>query len=128
MQVSSAGGLPSPATTFSDGESSHRWPTFLPDGRRFMFFARRAEHPGIYVGSLDGGSHTRLLDTTANVLYTAGHLLTVRDGTLLAYPFDADRLRITGEPARVAERVGGSSSNLASFSASHGGVIAYASG
>ena len=69
----------------------------------------------------------RLLDTTANVLYTAGHLLTVRDGTLLAYP-TADRLRITGEPARVAERVGGSSSNLASFSASHGGVIAYASG
>jgi WD40-like Beta Propeller Repeat len=128
LHVSSAGGLPSPATTLSDGESSHRWPTFLPDGRRFMFFARRAEHPGIYVGSLDGGSHTRLLDTTANVLYTAGHLLTVRDGTLLAYPFDADRLRITGEPARVAERMGGSSSNLASFSASHGGVIAYASG
>jgi eukaryotic-like serine/threonine-protein kinase len=127
-QVSAAGGLPSPATTPSDGESSHRWPAFLPGGRRFIFFTRRAEHPGIYVGAIDGGTHTQLLDTTANALYAAGQLLTVRDGTLLAYPFDADRLRITGEPARVAERVGGSSSNFASFSASQGGVLAYAGG
>jgi hypothetical protein len=64
-----------------------------------------------------------------NAVYTAGHLLTVvGDGTLLAYPFDAGRLRIMGEPSRVAERVGGSSTYLASFSASDNGVLAYAGG
>ncbi len=39
------------------GETSHRWPVFLPDGKRFLYSSRasasRKREPGIYVGSLD---------------------------------------------------------------------------
>ncbi|MGK2858868.1 MAG: protein kinase domain-containing protein, partial [Thermoanaerobaculia bacterium] len=37
VKVSADGGEPKPLTKLSAGESSHRWPFFLPDGRRFVF-------------------------------------------------------------------------------------------
>ena len=52
----------------------------------------------------------------------------MRGGTLLAYPFDERRLRLTGEPIRVAEQVSGSSAQLAAFSVSASGVLAYSTG
>ena len=53
-RVPAAGGEPTPVTTLdpSQGHNTHRWPYFLPDGRRFLYLARsgRPEHSGIYVG------------------------------------------------------------------------------
>ena len=53
-----------PVTTLdrSKRENSHRWPQFLPDGRRLLFLARSAtsEHQGIYVGT-PGSKDWRLL-------------------------------------------------------------------
>jgi dipeptidyl aminopeptidase/acylaminoacyl peptidase len=72
---------------------------------------------------------TRVLDTTGSVLYSPpGYLLTVRDATLLAYPFDEDALRITGEPLSVAETVGGTSTQRGNFSVSSTGVLAHSRG
>jgi serine/threonine-protein kinase len=39
MRVEASGGTPSTVTRLTGGQSSHRWPQFLPDGRRFLFFA-----------------------------------------------------------------------------------------
>ena len=52
LKVSATGGTPVPVTTVdtAQGENSHRWPQFLPDGRRFIYFNRGK---GIYLGSLD---------------------------------------------------------------------------
>ena len=117
-----------------DGETSYRWPSFLPDGRHFLFFVRAREgKTGIYLGSIDGQVRQPVIPhANYHAVYARpGYLLTLRDGTLLAYPFDERALRTTGEPVRVAERVGGSSVNLGSFSeswASDAGVLAYAGG
>jgi hypothetical protein len=42
FQVSSSGGTRKQVTKLnqSRGEATHRWPCFLPDGRRFLFFVR----------------------------------------------------------------------------------------
>jgi hypothetical protein len=64
FRVSAAGGPATPVTQLdeSSGESTHRWPQFLPDGERFIYFARvvqRDERNGIRVGSLDGKENQR---------------------------------------------------------------------
>ncbi len=106
----------------------HRWPFFLPDGRHFLYFARGdTERRGIYLSSLDGREAQASRGIRVQRHLRAGYLLTVRDRALLAYPFDDTQLRITGDPVRVAERVAGSSSQFASFSAVSG-VLAYGLG
>src|SRR5262249_43183534 len=108
---------------------SHRWPAFLPDGQYFLVSVRGAvQQRGVYVGSLDGKTWTRVLDSPLNAVYASGYLLTVLDGNLLAYPFDENNRQITGNPMQVAEMVGGSSALLAAFSVSATGVLAYAHG
>ena len=97
MQVSASGGEPVAVTNIdqSRSENSHRWPQFLPDGRRFLYFVR-ADNPqvrGVYVSALDRPTEkTRLLGSTA-AWYApgrdarAGYLLWVRDDHLVAQPF-----------------------------------------
>ena len=139
-QVSAAGGVPSPVTHLSESrkESNHRWPTFLPDGRHFLYLAfgtgEQAESNAILVGSLDGGEPKRLVDASSNMAYApprhgqGGHLLFVRQGTLLAQPFDAADLELTGDAFPVAERVQQrpwTGAALTGFSVSENGVLVY---
>ena len=51
----------------------------------------------------------------------------MRDGTLLAQPFDADKRQLTGEPFRVADQVGAHAYGIGLFSVSENGVLVYAS-
>src|SRR5207302_526596 len=59
LRVSATGGMPVPATRIDTTrqENSHRWPQFLPGGRRFLYFNRSGangpETSGVYIGSLD---------------------------------------------------------------------------
>jgi Tol biopolymer transport system component len=59
-----------------------------------------------------------------------GYLLFLRDRTLMAQSFDADRLELTGEPFPVAEQVDrlGQGERYALFSVSETGVLVYRSG
>ncbi len=136
VRVSATGGTPIPVTTLdaSRQERSHRWPYFLPDGRHFLYLAQTArdEDVAVFVGSLDSQTSTRLLKYNSNVIYAnPGYLLLVRDGALVAQPFNADKLQFTGEPFRVAEQVsweplaGGTAFGLAAFSASENGLLSY---
>ena len=86
-QVSETGGAASPATWLdvSQQEIVHRWPQFLPDGRRFIFynFSKIDGRGGLYEGSLDSKEKTLLLATNASGEYAespagAGYLLYVR--------------------------------------------------
>ena len=64
LQVSAGGGSPTMALPLHDGDMSYRWPSFLPDGRHFLFYARGTnERRGVYVGSLGSTTTTRVLDT-----------------------------------------------------------------
>lgn len=127
-RVSAAGGQPSLLLKTQQGEAY--WFHFLPDGRHFVFFRGTSgggESNGVYIGSLDS-TETRLLIALppTRVEYAPpGYLIYVRDGTLLAQPFDATSLRITGEPLVVVDRLPYFGTGWAEFSVSETGVLAY---
>ena len=134
-RVSSSGGVPVPATTLerSRQESAHRWPSFLPDGRHFLYLASistRHANNGIYIGSLDSKKTTLLIRADSNVAYSpAGHILFIRDRTLMAQRFDAERLRPGSEVVPVVERMPQSlASSYSPFSVSGNGILAYWTG
>ncbi len=84
-------------------------PEFLPDGRRFLFTGREKDSgnpDGVYLASIDAPTVRRkVLDGRAIVAYASGHLLFVRDGTLFAQPFDADRGELRGEAKAIVDGV-----------------------
>jgi eukaryotic-like serine/threonine-protein kinase len=141
MQVSAGGGVPTPLTNLdqSSQESSHSLPSFLPDGRHFVYLRRSnsAEKTGIFIGSLDAKPEQQdsrlLLATSAAAVYTPaenrehGYLLFLRDSTLMAQPFDAAGLVLAGEPAPVpgAERIGTTNYGYGRFTTSSNGALAY---
>ena len=89
VRVASRGGQTEPVTRASaDTGPSHRWPQFLPDGRRFLFSSAlgTAATNGLYLASLDGAPPVRLLpDEGGGRFVPPGHLLTLRQGALQAY-------------------------------------------
>ena len=128
-RVSASGGEPTPVTTLdrSRQESDHRWPYFLPDGRHFLYSAQGG-HSGIYIGSLDTKENNRQLsDANSDAAYAPpGYLLFLRESTLMAQAFDADKLQVTGDPFPIAEQVGYTVLGYKSlFSVSQTGVLAY---
>jgi Tol biopolymer transport system component len=112
QRVASSGGVPAPITKVdtSRGELSHRWPYFLPDGIHFAYLAANfvtgsKETASIYVGSLDSPETRLLLPARSNAAFAAGHVLFVRDRTLMAQAFDEKRLAVRGQPFPVAAQV-----------------------
>ena len=105
VRVPAAGGPPQPVTRVAPGQLSHRFPVFLNDGRRFLYYA--VGERAVYGASLDGGEPTLVLsevDTTA-LPSPSGHILYVREGVLLVQPFDAASLQAQGAPLPIAEDV-----------------------
>ena len=85
MRVAATGGTAAPVTRLAAGQGSHRWPQFLPDGRRFLFSMAtgQVDTHGVYVGSLDEGEPTRVMPAETAAVYAApGYLLLVSQGVL----------------------------------------------
>jgi serine/threonine protein kinase len=110
-------------------ENSHRYPQFLPDGRRFLFYARcgKREDNALYLGSLDSPSVSRIMALDSNFTYLPpdrgqpGVLLYYRDGALVSQPFDPDKGPL-GSVKVVADKVGYTpASFLAHFATSNDG-------
>jgi Tol biopolymer transport system component len=104
------------------------WPYFLPDGRHFLFFMRspRPEARGIYAGSLDGERPSLLVQSEYKGAYAGGHLWFVRNGVLMAQPFDPNARRLSGAPVTIASDVwAAAGAGQASFSVSERGALAY---
>jgi Tol biopolymer transport system component len=135
-RVPSSRGVPQPATMQAQFEH-HHWPTFLPDGRHFLFFAANNTHreqTGIYVGSLDSNDVHLLAKSESAGVYSptpdgTEYVLFVRDGTLTAQRFDVGHLSLSGDAFPVADRVGVDRSvQRGKFSFSNNGVLIYAEG
>jgi Tol biopolymer transport system component len=130
-RVPAAGGEPTPLTSPDTLKSlrSHRHPTFLPDGRRFLFLAKRLDPEGedsVRVGSLDGDEDSALMPGESNIAYASGFLLFVHESVLMARPFDPKHVRFTGEAFPVAERIRYlAGARLGVFSASQNDVLVY---
>jgi serine/threonine protein kinase len=111
------------------------FPTFLPDGRHYLFLGlgQNRTGGGIDVGSIDSPDSRNLVPASrASATYAgaagAGFLIFRRETTLVAQPFDADRLELTGTPQALAEGPGFNAITYQGmFSASLTGAVAYAS-
>ena len=131
-RVPASGGEPVDLTKLTT--LAHIRPSFLPDGRHFLFITVRSTGPGeqdVYVTSLDGGEPVQLVNGAVRAVYVApGHLVFDRGAMVMAQSFDVDRLALDGEPVRVADAVAVGVDTLLtdSFSASPAGVLAYVPG
>jgi len=131
----SKGGSPERITTLNRTrhELSHGSPHFLPDDEHFLFlaFARDAKQQlrrsYLYAGALGSKDVKFLGEIPSQVVYTdSGHLLFVRDGSLVAAPFDARKLAFIGEPMKVVDRVAYfKPAAVGQFTASRNGVLAF---
>jgi eukaryotic-like serine/threonine-protein kinase len=134
LRVPVAGGTPEPASKLDTSrvENSHRWPWFLPDGKHFLFWARSSrgtQESMLYVGEPGSLQAKALMKSESTAVYASGHLLFMRDQSLMAQPFDPRRIELSGEPVPIAEHVavnGATARPL--FTASQTGTLVYQSG
>jgi Tol biopolymer transport system component/tRNA A-37 threonylcarbamoyl transferase component Bud32 len=133
-RVSSQGGPVTPVTRIdaTRGEFSHRFPIFLPDGRRFLYVVVSTDEQqrGVYLGDLaDPRLKRRILGEDSNVAYDIGsdgrtYLYFVRDRVLLGQPFDVTRAELLSDPIVVARPViPGEAGRFAAFSISGGSLV-----
>jgi eukaryotic-like serine/threonine-protein kinase len=138
MRVSASGGTATPVTALDPSRSDryHAMPSFLADGRHFIYWraSSSAGSTGIYIGSIDAKPNEQdskpLLVSDLAAAYAAssdpdsGQLLFMRNGSLMAQPFDARGLQLSGDPVVVAQNVG-TYSGVGFFSVSNGGILVY---
>jgi Tol biopolymer transport system component/tRNA A-37 threonylcarbamoyl transferase component Bud32 len=93
-------------------ERSHRWPMFLPDGDRFLFwagdFSKENARSGIYLSSLSERQKAFLVEARSNVGFAQnGYLFYVDEkGGLAMQAFDPDAGHVTGDIRLIAGAVG----------------------
>jgi Tol biopolymer transport system component len=130
-RVSAAGGTAQSAVVPPAKAGNVGWPEFLPDGRHFLYNASETgSESKLMLASLDGkGPPKELLSVGSRVQYAdPGYLLYVRDGTLVAQPFDARSLKVTGEPVPLTEKMSITGGGLADFSAAGPEALVYRGG
>ncbi len=139
--VSAEGGRPVAITTPDPArEVGHRLPSVLPGGRTLLFTTMpyklgvRARIEAVLLAS---GERKVVVEEAADARYLpTGHLVFVRQGVLLAAPFDHERLELTAPPVPVVEQVSqalniggaGVNSGAAQYGVSESGLLVYASG
>jgi serine/threonine-protein kinase len=104
LRVSASGGasrvLLAPDT--EHGEVTMNWPEILPGGKAVLFTSMAGGAKAV-VFSLVTGKRTDLTEGSGARYSPTGHLLFARGGSLLAAPFDAKRLRLTGPAVSVLD-------------------------
>jgi len=135
MQVPASGGRPEPATSLNSdaAETHHLYPSFLPDGRHYIFYVAGKQR-GLYVGEIGSTTRTFLFDpdpslpagaaATPGLYAPSGHLLYVRDRVLMARAFDASSRSLQGEAFKLADAVDYTPPGQAAFAIS-GSVLVY---
>ena len=109
VHVPAHGGTPDALTKLDleRREIDHHSPSWLPGARTLLMSVHRGvEAFDVAVHRLDTGERRILVENAFEPRYVpTGHLVFVRDGTLFAAPFDADRVELTGAAVAVIENV-----------------------
>ena len=144
IEVPAAGGTPMPLTVVNSerGEISHRHAHVLPGGGAVLYTITKERFPRwdeaqIAVYSRRAGASKVLVEGGADARFAStGHLLYVKEGALLAAPFDVEKLEITGGAVGMAAdvmqaayfRIQGDDTGAAQFSISATGTLVYIPG
>jgi eukaryotic-like serine/threonine-protein kinase len=125
-RVGAAGGASTPVTQIEGGNTLFS-PVFLPDGKHFLYSLTGGDEDkgGVFLAALDNPTGRRILTDRSPVRFAPptsgtghGHLLFLRETTLMAQPFDAGKLQLAGDAFPVA-------GPAAMASASGNGLLAY---
>ena len=131
MSVPQSGGAPVELLKPDAARQEQRtvWPSFLPDGRSFIYnIGFPVDAGAIMLRRPDGSSQEVLRVKSAAQYVEPGYLVFSQDSTLIARRFDAATGTLSGDPLAIAERVNYfRATGAAHFSASRNGVIAYLS-
>ena len=140
MRVAENGGQPVAITALDAlrKERTHLYPTFLPDGRHFVYsrISSVGENSGIYLGSLDAAipdqEKTRLVASAVGSAFVSspggdGKVLYQVDDELWERTLDTMRLELEGKPMLVADHIG-RHRTFGFFSASESGALVHRSG
>jgi eukaryotic-like serine/threonine-protein kinase len=107
-------------------ETGAAWPSFLPDGKHYLYAVTDANGPiGLRIGALDEETSTALGDVASRFEYAAGYLVYVSQNTLVARPFSTKSRTFTGDPFPVTDKIEIQSLGLVDFSMSQLGDLAY---
>jgi hypothetical protein len=100
-------------------------PTFLPDGKHFLYQAANTGYKGdVLWASLDATENRLLLPGTGRAEYASGYLLYVRGASLVAQPFDPQTGHLSGVARPVADQVQ-QGAFTALFDVSQNGMLIY---
>jgi eukaryotic-like serine/threonine-protein kinase len=130
-QVSDEGGVSKPLTRLDQGEATQRWPEVLPGGKAVLYASgvNSAASLKVIVQPIEGGKGRDLAQGGTSPQYArSGHLLYVQGATLMAVPFDPERLGIRGSAVPVVEGVAHAIDGAAQYSISSNGSLVYVSG
>ena len=135
-RVAASEGSPAVLTELAAGEVAHRWPEMLPGGKSLLFTVIRGglgdgnlEDTRIAVLALETGERRILLDEEGyNARYApTGHIVYIRTGTMMAVPFDLERLEIAGTPVPIADGIQVRGAGAADFAFTSDGSLVYIS-
>ena len=141
MSLVAEGGGPPSVVLKADAsrqERSVRFPSFLPDGRHFLYLASSPaeKRPYLRLASIQEGKTLPLQTNCSRAQYVpgdpndpargrSGYLLYAIEGSLLAQPFDSRRLRLVGDPVPAGQEIWRHALiGTGPFSASNKGVLA----
>ena len=133
-RVPENGGQPTVLSSLTSGGGlTYRWPSFLPDGRHFLYFVLGGDpgSNGIHVASLDSQKTSRVVSADAGAVYSAPGFLLYRSGDrLMGHKFDADRRLLDGEAFPVLDHIWFDSiaTGATAVSASNAGLLATQTG
>jgi len=105
-----------------------RWPFFLPDGKHFLYVGTEGDdfRGKLYAASLDSPDAKLIAEDNSAAAYANGYIFFVKDGNLVAQPFDPDHLTLSGNPVPVAPKVEYfEAKSQGDFSVSQNGVLVY---
>lgn len=142
LRIPDVGGKPEVLTVPDKAreEYGHRLPHFLPGGRAILFTVAREgldSHPSLDLLDLQTRKWRKLIEDAADGRYVrTGHVIFMRQGTMMAVAFDLDRLEVQGQPAPVvadvmqALNISDTTMNNATgqYSISDSGLLAYVPG
>jgi serine/threonine-protein kinase len=113
----------------SQSEVSHRWPQVLSDGRTVLFSAWTGPGWDEHYLMAQSGENTahRILVRGANTgrYVPSGYIVYSRAEALIAAPFDATSVSVTGPPTTLIDRATEQLSESAQFAVSETGTLIY---
>jgi Tol biopolymer transport system component/predicted Ser/Thr protein kinase len=136
FEVPASGGTPHRIAAGAKSKHQYwRWPELMLNGRKILFAGGSAgfafaTNATIAVADVDGAGEEKDLIAGGSEprLAATGDLIYMRNGTLMAVPFDSRRLELSGSPAPVLDGVRESTLGAAQYSLSASGTLLYIPG